>query len=77
VPPPPPPAPHSSTVPFFLSTAITDNTTGQGEKFNPGQFLTESSPFAWALLGVGLCIGLSVAGAGWYVSILCNSGHTS
>ncbi|KAI9636112.1 putative hydrogen-transporting ATPase [Dioszegia hungarica] len=43
--------------------------TGQGERFNPGQFLAESSPYAWALLGVGLCIGLSVAGAGWGIFV--------
>jgi len=43
--------------------------TGQGEKFNPGQFLAESSPYLWAMTGVGLCIGLSVAGAGWGIFV--------
>ncbi|RXW25029.1 hypothetical protein EST38_g842 [Candolleomyces aberdarensis] len=38
--------------------------TGSGEAFNVGRFLEESSPYAWGATGMGLCIGLSVAGAG-------------
>lgn len=33
-------------------------------------FFSKISPYAWGLLGIGICIGLSVAGAAWHV-FLC------
>jgi V-type H+-transporting ATPase proteolipid subunit len=31
--------------------------------------LEESSPYAWGAVGIGLCIGLSVLGAGWGIFV--------
>ncbi|EJD52788.1 hypothetical protein AURDEDRAFT_111343 [Auricularia subglabra TFB-10046 SS5] len=43
--------------------------TGSGEAFNVGRFLEESSPYAWAMTGIGLCIGLSTLGAAWGILV--------
>ncbi|GAA6062710.1 hypothetical protein JCM10212_002261 [Sporobolomyces blumeae] len=56
---------------LFLATLVAGyiTFTGSGTQFNPGAFLEQTSPYAWAMTGVGLNIGLSVAGAGWGIWI--------
>lgn len=54
----------------FMVALLRFGGVGSGEAFNVGRFLEETSPYAWASTGIGLCIGLSVLGAGWYAHLL-------
>ncbi|CAD6889094.1 unnamed protein product [Tilletia caries] len=47
--------------------------TGSGEAFNVGKFLEQTSPYAFAMLGISFCIGLSVMGAGWGIFLTGSS----
>jgi len=61
---------YSSFVSFLIVViALYLLFTGSGEVFNVGRFLEEVNPYMWAMTGIGLCVGLSVLGAGWGIFV--------
>ena len=50
---------------FNVSCVRLPKTCDADEHMQVGEFLLAISPYAWADLGIGLCIGLSVVGAAW------------
>jgi V-type H+-transporting ATPase proteolipid subunit len=57
---------YAATI-FGVAVALNLLFTGNGEMFNVGLFLTSTTPYMWAMLGSSLSVGLSVAGAAWYL----------
>jgi len=53
------------TATFLVVVALNLLFTGKGEEFSFGNFLLQTNPYLWALLGAAFAVGISVVGAAW------------
>jgi len=57
------------TATFLVVVALNLLFTGKGEEFSFGNFLLQTNPYLWALLGAAFAVGISVVGAAWGIYI--------